>query len=60
MIPEKDFNITAAFKVILIGDWNLSVNKGKILNFAANFLASPMDDTRPHIHQLANFKSITG
>jgi hypothetical protein len=32
------------------------VHKGNISNFAANFLASPMDGTKPHIHQITNFK----
>jgi hypothetical protein len=43
--------------VILTGEWNLSVIKGKITNFVANFLASPMDGTKPHMHQITNFKS---
>ncbi len=57
-IPESaaGFNITNAFKVILSGEWNLSVHKGNVTNFAANFLASPMDGTKPHIHQITNFK----
>ena len=33
-VPEDDFNIADAFNVILTGDWNLSVIKGKITNFA--------------------------
>jgi hypothetical protein len=56
-VPRNDFNIAHAFNVILTGDWNLSVIKGKITNFAANFLASPMDGTKPHMHQISNFKS---
>jgi hypothetical protein len=56
-VPENDFNIAHAFNVILTGDWNLSVIKGKITNFIANFLASPMDGTKPHMHQISNFKS---
>jgi hypothetical protein len=56
-VPENDFNIAHAFNVILTGDWNLSVVKGKITNFVANFLASPMDGTKPHMHQISNFKS---
>jgi hypothetical protein len=56
-VPEIDFNIAHAFNVILTGDWNLSVVKGKITNFVANFLASPMDGTKPHMHQISNFKS---
>jgi hypothetical protein len=55
-VPESGFNITNAFKVILTGEWNLSVRKGNVTNFAANFLASPMDGTKPHIHQITNFK----
>ena len=31
--------------------------KGKITNFVANFLASPMDGTKPHMHQISNFKT---
>jgi len=56
-VPKNDFNIADAFNVILTGDWNLSVLKGKIANFAVNFLASPMDGTKPHMHQISNFKS---
>ena len=28
-----------------------------LTNFAADFLASPMDDSRGHIHQITNFKA---
>lgn len=56
-VPDHGFNISSAFKVILTGDWNLSVMKGKITNFAIDFLASPMDGTRPDMHQISNFKS---
>jgi hypothetical protein len=59
-VPEDDFNFADAFNVILTGDWNLSVIKGKITNFAANFLASPMDGTKPHMHQISNFKPTKG
>jgi hypothetical protein len=52
----EGFNITNAFKVILTGEWNLSVRKGNVTNFAANFLASPMDGSKPHIHQITNFQ----
>ena len=57
-VPKNDFNIGDAFNVILTGDRNLSVVKGKITNFAVNFLASPMDGTKPHMHQISNFKSM--
>ena len=56
--PEYDgFNITNAFKVILTGEWNLNVHDGTVTNFAVNFLASPIDGSRGHIHQITNFKS---
>ena len=53
-VREPDFNITNAFKVVLTGEWNLSVNKGKVTNFSVNLLASPMDGGKPHIHQILN------
>ena len=56
-VPKNDFNIAHAFNVILTGDWNLSVIKGKITNFVVTFLASPMDGTKSHMHQISNFKS---
>jgi hypothetical protein len=55
-VPESGFNVTNAFKVILTGEWNLSVRNGTVTNFGANFLALPMDGRRPHIHQITNFK----
>ena len=58
-VPEDDFNIADAFNVILTGDWNLSVIKGKITNFTTS-LASPMDGTKPHMHQISNFKPTKG
>jgi hypothetical protein len=55
-IPESSFNISNAVKVILTGEWNLSVRNGTVTSFAVNFLASPMDGSKPHIHQITNFK----
>jgi hypothetical protein len=55
-VPESGFNVTNAFKVILTGEWNLSIRNGTVTNFGANFLALPMDGRRPHIHQITNFK----
>jgi hypothetical protein len=55
-VPESNFNITNIFKVILIGEWTLSVNKGNVTNFSTTFLASPMDGSKSHIHQITNFK----
>ncbi|MGZ5486733.1 MAG: hypothetical protein ACXWFB_12645 [Nitrososphaeraceae archaeon] len=56
-VPESNFNITNVFKVILTGEWTLSVNKGNVTNFSTNFLASPMDGSKSHIHQITNFSS---
>jgi hypothetical protein len=55
-VRDPGFNITNAFKVILTGDWNLSVNNGTVTNFALNFLASPLEGSKPHIHQIINFR----
>lgn len=55
-VPESGFNITEAFKVILTGEWNLNVNNGRVTEFTVNFLASPMDGSRPHIHQITDFR----
>jgi hypothetical protein len=55
-VPDSDFDISSAFKVILTGEWNLSVRNGSVTNFDVNFLASPMDGTGTHIHQISNFK----
>lgn len=55
-VPESSFNITNAFKVILTGEWNLNVRNGTVTNFAVNFLASPMNGNKPHIHQITDFK----
>jgi len=56
-VPEDKFNITNAFKVILTGDWILNVHNGTVTNFEANFLASPMDGSMGHIHQITNFSA---
>jgi len=55
-VPESGFNITNAFKVILTGGWNLSVNSGNLTNFALQFAASPMDGSRQHVHQITDFR----
>jgi hypothetical protein len=54
-VPQHEFNITNAFKVILTGDWVLNVHNGTVTNFETNFLASPMDGSMGHIHQITNF-----
>jgi hypothetical protein len=42
--------------VILTGSWNLSVNNGNVTHFAVQFIASSMDGTRPHGHQITDFR----
>ena len=54
-VPQHEFDITNAFKVILTGDWVLNVHNGTVTNFETNFLASPMDGSMGHIHQITNF-----
>jgi len=56
-VPQNEFNITDAFKVVLTGGWSLSLKDGDVAYFDASFLATPMDGTKPHIHQLTNFKA---
>src|SRR5688500_2434538 len=56
-VPQHEFNITNAFKVILTGDWILNAHNGTVTNFEANFLASPMDGSMGHIHQITNFSA---
>ena len=56
-VREPNFNITNAFKVILTGEWNLSVNDGDVTNFSVNLLASPMDGSKPHMHQIVNLNA---
>lgn len=54
-VPQHEFNITNVFKVILTGDWVLNVRNGTVINFETNFLASPMDGSMGHIHQITDF-----
>ena len=55
-VPDSDFDISNAFKVILTGEWTLNVRNGSVTNFDVNFLASPMNSMGTHIHQISNFK----
>jgi len=55
-VPQFGFNVTNVFKVILTGEWNLNVNNGNMTEFAVNFLASPMDGSKPHIHQITDYR----
>jgi hypothetical protein len=42
---------------ILTGDWNLSVKKGNVRDFAANFTMLHIDGTGSHIIKLLNFQA---
>jgi hypothetical protein len=55
-VPESRFNITNTFKVILTGEWNLTVNNGNMADLEIKFIASPMDGSSQHIHQITDFR----
>ena len=41
-VPENEFNITNAFKVILTGDWILNVHNGTVTKFASKLVTVPL------------------
>ena len=43
-------------KFVLSGDWNLTVNTGKVTNFAAKFIKVLNDSSKWHTHDIINFK----
>jgi hypothetical protein len=43
-------------KFVLSGDWNLTVNTGKVMNFAAKFIKVLNDSSKWHTHDIINFK----
>ena len=50
-------DMTTVQKFILSGDWNMSVDKGKLASFAANFYTGPANGgTSNHTHQISNFR----
>ena len=49
-------SLSAATKFVLSGDWNLTVNAGKVTNFAAKFIKVLNDSSRWHTHDIINFK----
>jgi hypothetical protein len=49
-------SLSAATKFVLSGDWNLTVNTGKVTNFAAKFIKVLNDSSRWHTHDIINFK----
>jgi hypothetical protein len=58
MSPKtKTVDITTVQKFILSGDWNMSVDKGKLTDFAANFYTGPANGgISNHTHQITNFR----
>ena len=62
-VTQKPINATInpsslsnATKFVLSGDWNLTVDTGKVTNFAAKFIKVLNDSSRWHTHDLINFK----
>jgi hypothetical protein len=58
MSPKtKTVDMTTVQKFILSGDWSMSVDKGKLASFAANFYTGPANGgTSNHTHQISNFR----
>jgi hypothetical protein len=50
-------SLSAAAKFVLSGDWNLTVNTGKVTNFTAKFIKVLDNSSRWHTHDIINFKS---
>jgi hypothetical protein len=62
-VTQKPINATInpsslsnATKFVLSGDWNLTVNTGKVMNFAAKFIKVLNDSSKWHTHDIINFK----
>src|ERR671928_1089122 len=62
-VTQKPINATInsaslsnATKFVLSGDWNLTVNAGKVTNFAAKFIKVLNDSSKWHTHDIVNFK----
>jgi hypothetical protein len=53
----KTVDMTTVQKFILSGDWSISIDKGNLTSFAANFYTGPADGgITNHTHQLSNFR----
>jgi len=53
----KTVDMSTVQKFILSGDWNMSVNKGNLTGFEANYYTGPVNGgTTNHTHQLSNFR----
>jgi hypothetical protein len=58
MSPKtKTVDMTTVQKFIISGDWSMSVDKGKLASFAANFYTGPANGgISNHTHQISNFR----
>ena len=53
----KTVDMSTVQKFILSGDWNMTVDKGNLTSFVANFYTGPVDGgITNHTHQLSNFR----
>jgi len=53
----KTVDMSTVQKFILSGVWNMTVDKGNLTSFAANFYTGPADGgITNHTHQLSNFR----
>jgi hypothetical protein len=59
MSPKtKTVDMTTVQKFILSGDWSMSIDKGKLTSFAANFYTGPVNGgISNHTHQISNFRA---
>jgi hypothetical protein len=62
-VTQKPINATInssslsdATKFVLSGDWNLTVNAGKVTDFTAKFIKVLNDNSKWHTHDIINFK----
>ena len=62
-VTQKPINATInpsslsdATKFVLSGDWNLTVNTGKVTGFTAKFIKVLNDSSKWHTHDIINFK----
>jgi hypothetical protein len=52
-------NMSSVQKFILSGNWNLSTDKGKLINFTSDFYTGPVNGADNHTHHLRNLRVAT-
>jgi hypothetical protein len=52
----KTIDMSKVQKFILSGNWSMDVNKGKLINFVANFYTGHVNGANNHTHQLTDFR----